>query len=393
MRSGRLVAALLLAGAGLCSVAGAAPWNEPIAPYRAYLGDVQLDIGAMAGGAAFSATGHGGQNASGVVKLMPRLHRDYDSGLSLGLNTTIVASDVLSRGRYDGDVFEKAYGDIRTGLGRLEIGQTDGAAYDLAVSGPKVDDQVSLDDPQTRFFRDPVTGRAFSEDFTLRTAIGASSNYAKFAYISPEIFGAQLAVSFTPNQSKEGLPFVHAGPHVAGRQVDIWEAAIRYSDQFGPLSVSAYGGGAVGRGEHKAAGQEGVSDLGAGLRLDYPVNDDLSVSLGGAWRQSNAYAFRIERSFVSATTRAMQASASATYGDWMLGIEYGDGHAGRVPGAPQLNLAGYQASLGYSISSSIQVSAGWQRQNYDRSSGLYYNAAPRIGLDAAFLHLNLKTAG
>ena len=60
--------------------------------------------------------------ASGVAKLMPRLHRDYDSGLSIGLDATLTASDALSRGRYGGDVFEKAYGEVRTGLGRLEIG-------------------------------------------------------------------------------------------------------------------------------------------------------------------------------------------------------------------------------------------------------------------------------
>ena len=42
-------------------------------------------------------------------------------------------------------------------------------------------------------------------------------------------------------------------------------------------------------------GQEGVSDLGFGLRADYPVNDDLSLSLGGAYRQSNAYAFDINQ--------------------------------------------------------------------------------------------------
>ena len=43
----------------------------------------------------------------------------------------------------------RLYGEARTGLGRVEIGLTDGAAYDLAVTGPKVDAQVSLDDPQT----------------------------------------------------------------------------------------------------------------------------------------------------------------------------------------------------------------------------------------------------
>ena len=49
--------------------------------------------------------------------------------------------------------------------------------------------------------------------------------------------------------------------------------------------------------------------------------------------------------------------------------------------------------MGYVWSSSIQVTGGWQKLIYERSSGVFYNAAPRIDLDAAFLHLNLKTSG
>ena len=250
---GALLAAAAMPGAGI-SDSWADSWDGVIPVYRAAPGDAALEIDALASGAVFSSDGHGGQNASGAAKLMPRLHRDYDTGLSLGVDATLTASDVLSRGRYGGDVFEKAFGDVRTGLGRLEIGQTDGAAYALAVTGPKVDDQVSLDNPQTTFFRDPSTRHAFTDVFTLRTEIGASSNYAKFAYISPALFGAQLALSFTPNQGKELLPFAHEGPHVAGRQADIWEGAVKYADDIGPLSVSAYGGGAFGRAEHKAVG-------------------------------------------------------------------------------------------------------------------------------------------
>ena len=383
-----MVAAVLLAGLG---PAAGASWTVSLA--RIDLGDMALDVGGLAGGALFSANDHQNRHASGVLKLMPRLHRDFDSGLSLGLDAAVTASDVLSRGRYGGDVFEKAYGDIRTGLGRVELGQTDGAAYDLAVSGPKVDAEVSLDDPQTTFFRDPSTAHAFTDNFTLRTEIGASSDYAKIAYVSPSLFGAQLAVSFTPSQGKEVLPFLHEGPHVAGRQADIWEGAIQYFDTLGPVTLSAYGGIAVGRAEHKAPGQEGVSDLGAGVRADYPVNDDLSLSLGGAWRQSNAYAFQIARSYQAATTSVQQVGASATYDDWMLGLEYGGGDAGAVAsaGAPHLGLTGYEAVLGYSFSNSIQPSIGWQHLTYQRSSGNFYNGAPHIGLDALFLHLNLKT--
>jgi hypothetical protein len=320
---------------------------------------------------------------------MPRLHRDYDSGLSLGLDATLAVSDPLSRGRYGGDFFEKVYGEARTGLGRVEIGQTDGAGYVLAAGAPKVDAQVSLDDPQTTFFRNPNTNGAVIDMFALRTSVGASSNYAKFTYVSPALFGAQLALSFTPNQGKDVLPFLKAGPHVPGRQADIWEAGLRYSDDFGPVTVTGYGGIAEGRAEHKLVRQEGVSDLGFGLRADYTVNDDLSLSLGGSYRSSNAYAFDISRSYDGATTRALHAGASATYDQWVAGFEYGNAVAGSAPGAPRLGLNGYQASLGYVLNANWQITGGWQRLDYARSSGLFFNGGPRLDMDAGFLHLAL----
>jgi hypothetical protein len=375
------------------ALADPADWtaNWSLAPFQASVGDAQLDMGALASGAVFGGTATH-QNASGVLKLMPRLHRDYDSGLSIGLNATLTASAPLSRGRYNGDFVEKAYGEIRTGLGRVEIGQTDGAAYALALGGPKVDDQVSLDNPQTSFFRDPSTGRAFTDAFALRTQIGASSNDAKFAYVSPALFGAQLALSFTPNMAKDGLPFLHAGPHVPGRQAAIWEAGLRYSADVGPVTLSSYAGGAFGRAEHKLPGQEGVSDIGAGLRADYPVNDDVSLSLGGAYRQSNAHAFDPVQSWQGATTNAASLSASLINGSWIFGVEAGNGAADKVAALPRLGLHGYQASVGYVVNSGMQLTAGWQRLTYNRSSGAFYNGGPRIAMDAAFLHLNLHTS-
>ena len=363
--------------------------NLSLSPVQLSVGDAELSMGGVASGAVFDSSPKGQPWASGAAKLTPRLHRDYDSGLSLGLDATLAVHDPLSYGHYGGGFFEKAFGEIRTGLGRLEIGQTDGAGYAVAAGGPKVDAQVSLEDPQTSFFRDTSTRHAVIDMFALRTEVGASSNYAKFAYVSPALFGAQLAISFTPNQGREVLPFLHAGPHVAGRQADIWEAGLRYSTDFGPVNLTGYGGAAFGRGEHKSAGQEGVSDLAAGLRADYTVDDDLSFSLGGSYRTSNAYAFDIAQSHDGATTRALHVSAGATYDQWIAGIEYGDGVAGSAPGALRLDLNGYQASVGYVLNSNWQITAGWQRLDYNRSSGLFVNSAPRLDMNAGFLHLSL----
>jgi hypothetical protein len=51
--------------------------------------------------------------------------------------------------------------------------------------------------------------------FALRTRVGASSNYAKIVYTSPSLFGAQLALSFTPSEGKQ-LPFPECGAACAG---------------------------------------------------------------------------------------------------------------------------------------------------------------------------------
>jgi opacity protein-like surface antigen len=158
------------------------------------------------------------------------------------------------------------------------------------------------------------------------------------------------------------------------------------------VSLSAYGALAEGRAEHKLVGQEGVSDLGAGLRADYPVTDEIGVSLGGSYRQSNAHGFNVNQAWQAGTTRAGHLSAAITDNRWTAGLEYGNGVADAVARLPRLGLNGLEASLGYRISDSIAVSTGWQHQSYSRGNGVFFNGAPQLKLDATYLHLNLKTS-
>jgi len=372
-----------LALPGLLAALAPAAIGQTLAPVSLPLGDAELRLAADAGGALFDAHQPGDAAlASGVVRLMPAIRRDYDSGLSLGVESTLAVSDPLSRGRYDGDVLERLAGVARTGLGTAQVGLTDGAGYVLAVTGPKVDPAISLEDPRTTFFRGP-DGRS-ALPFVLRTAVGASSNYAKFAYASPSLFGVTLALSFTPSEGKQ-LPFLNAGPQRPGRQADLWEAALKYEDELGPVALTAYAGVAEGRAEHKLPGQEGVSDLGAGLRADYPVDDDITLSLGGSFRQSNAYGFDINQAWQPATTRAGHVSAMVSDGPWAAGLEYGTALAGAAAGLARTGLNGSEATVGYRVSPSILVSGGWQHQTYVR-------AATPVKLDALFVHLALGTA-
>ncbi len=378
----------------LLSLGGLGPtWAQSLAPPSWPLGDAELRLNGEASGAVFGPDQPGwqGAQASGALRLMPELKRSYDSGLLLALGGTFTAADPLSRGRYDGDAIERLAASAQTGLGKVEIGITDGAGYGLAVTGPKVDAGVSLDDPRTSFFRDPDTHRAVTEMFALRTQVGASSNYAKIAYTSPSVFGAQVALSFTPSEGKQ-LPFLNAGPHVPGRQVEFWEAALRYETELGPVSLSGYGAVSESRAEHKRPGQEGTSDLGAGLKADYPLDEETSLSLGGAFRQSNAYGFDVNQTWQAGTTRVGHVSAAVTRNAWMAGVEYGTGTADAVSNLPRLGLNGLEASVGYRISDSIRVSSGWQHLSYSRSAGLFFNGARQLRMDAVFLHLTLDTS-
>ena len=366
---------------------------QSLAPLSWPVGQADLKLAGDASGALFEPhqPNWDGTQASGALRLMPELKRSYDSGLSLGLGGTFAAADPLSRGRYDGDVIERLAASAQTGLGKIEVGVTDGAGYLLGLTGPQVDPGVSLDDARTSFFRDPLTHRAVTDMFALRTQVGASSNYAKIVYTSPALFGAQLALSFTPSEGKQ-VPFLNAGPHLPGRQVEFWEAALRYETDVGPVTLSGYGAVSESRAEHKLPGQEGTSDLGAGLKADYPLDEDISLSLGGAYRQSNAYAFNVNQTWQAGTTRVGHISTGLTYKAWMVGLEYGNGVADAVAGLPRLGLGGLQASIGYKISDSASVSTGWQHQTYSRNRGLFFNGTPQLKMDAIYLHLKLNTS-
>ena len=224
----------MLMAAGLGTAAA-----QTLDPIVLGVGNAELTVGAAARGAIFSADQPGSAaSLAGVAKLTARLQQTDDTGLTLGLSSTVAAHDRLSFGRYDGDLLEKLYGEARTGLGTVRVGLADGASADLAVAGPVADTAVSLNDPSVTFFRDN-NGDAVANIFTLRTPGGPSSNYAKIVYESPNIFGVQLGLSFAPSEGKNVLPFLAAGPQVAGRQADMWEGGLRYTDDFGPLTLSA----------------------------------------------------------------------------------------------------------------------------------------------------------
>ena len=378
----------IVTGLALMLAISSPAWAEVMAPVVA-VGDAELHLHGSAEGSLFAARQPGGDVfASGIARFSPSLRRMYDSGFSWSVNGTLAAADPLSRGRYDGDVLEKAYAETTWLLFKLRAGMVDGAAANLQVTGPRAG--MALDDAQTSFWRDPA-GRAVTGIFAPQTALTGSSNYAKLSVETPNLFGVTLGLSFTPSEGKNVLPWLAAGPQANGRQATIWEGALRYSDDFGPLTMSFYLGGAFGAAERKLPGQQGLSEFGLGARSDYHITDDWTVSLGTSWRKSNAHAFDNHRAFTGSDTRQTDVSAGVSYGDWSVAAEYIHGVAETVAGLPRLSLNGTSASLRYAVDPSISISAGWQRLGYSRDVGAFFNGAPRLEMDAAFLRFTFTT--
>jgi hypothetical protein len=361
----------------------------PVEPLLTGFGAADLTLGGTADGALF-ATDQDSRTAAGRLRLNPAIVRSYDTGMVISLEASILAAhDTLSLGRYGNDVFEKVYGKVQFGLGRFEIGQTDGAAYTLAVAGPKIDPAVSVDDPQMTFFRDPATGRAFANIFALRSETGSSSNFAKLSYYTPKVFGFQLGLSYTPSEGKNVLPFLDAGPDVANRQNRMWEMAAAYETQLGDATAKISGGMTMGHNEWRTPGHEGLTDWSFGAQVDYPLDDEWKISAGGAYRRSNAYAFDVNDVQAFRNTGALHLSAAVTWTAWSAGFEYSDGTA-RAIDAPTLDTRGMQAALSYAINSNLQLTGGWQRFVYERDMGLFYNGRQRIDMNAGFAHLRFK---
>jgi hypothetical protein len=384
--------AYLLAAAAILTVPACA---AGIGPLTGNLDAYSFTLGGEAQGTLMapdqpSAPGFTKNWATGAADLNFRVERDYDSGLSLALKSSFeVARDKLSYDNYGGDLVQKVYLQALTGLGRVEVGMTDGAAYALSVTGPVVDDVTSLDNANASFFLDSSSHQAFTRVFGLGSAAEASLNYAKLSYYTPRLFGVQLAFSYTPSEGKEVIPFLNNGPDLANRQKSIWEGALSYSESFGRTSVGLYGGFSFGHGTRKTPGHAGLTEWALGSEIDYELSDELKFAVGGGYRRSNSFAFDIYDVRTSGITESGHLSSTLTWKSWILGAEYGSGTADGGAFGPKIGVRGLQASLGYVINDNWQVTAGWQHLRYSRDTGAFYDGSQRIGLNAAFLHLKL----
>ncbi len=365
-----------------------------------YYGNYDLRLEGFASGSVFTASqdpgplsagGFNETSATGLAVGSIRLQRLYDSGLITGMRVNVLlARDELSSDNYGSDFLQKMYFYVQTGLGRLEIGQQDGAGYTIGFSGPQVDSHISLEDSDSALFRNPINRGPFNNFTEEITSVQASSNASKISYISPSLFGIQVGASYTPNLVKGAVPYLFVNPSNApNTQASIWEFATSYTQRLGEITMgvsAAYARSAL-RNPSFASGD--IYDFALGLQFQADI-DDFEISWGGGYRASSGYGFSTGTVFQGAETERVFLSALASLDSWRFGVEYSNTFMDAASGVPRFIVTAYQTSIGYELSRNVQITAGWQFYNYERNVGTFYNGNSWINMDGGFLSLGVS---
>ncbi len=367
-----------------------------LSPPEFDIGDIEVRLGGFLGGALFDAHQSGGPalpgnyddaRSSGEARGNIRAQRIFDNGLILGAGGQfLLYHDTLSGDQYGNDFVEKAFIFAQTGFGRVELGEQDGAAYTLGLTGPITNDAVTLENHTISLFHDPVAQVNFGRSFQPVAAVQSASNFAKIGYISPRLLGIQIGASFTPEAVRAPLPFMGNPSDAANQQQDIWEAAINYTGYVSDLALGLSAGYAHGTLKNGVAGFDGVYDWALGAELAYMVSD-VRLSVGGAYRDTNADRFQIDQVLTNSHTRATHLSATAEWRSWIAGAEYS---LAQETGPADFDIYGYQLSGGYKVNDNLQLTLGWQWYDYRRNLGAFYNGSPRLDMNAGFLALTYE---
>ena len=133
----------------------------PVEPLSWMVDNFELRIGGLAGGAPSyswqqsgpnSPSGYHHAQASGELRPSLRVQRILDNGMVLGARTDLLLlHDQLAGDIYGSNFVERLFAYVQTGFGRIEIGQQDGAAYQVSLTGPEIDPLVSLEEPIEAF--------------------------------------------------------------------------------------------------------------------------------------------------------------------------------------------------------------------------------------------------
>ena len=359
------------------------------------IGDISIKFGGSAAGTLFDAHQSSGpayaaynhRDGSAEARTNLRAQRIFDTGLIVGAGADfLLYRDKFSGDQYGNDTVEKIFLFVQTGFGRVEAGEQDGAGYTLALSGPITNEEVTLANHNISLFRDPTAAENFGRVFPTIPAVQSTSNFAKIVYTSPRLFGLQVGASFTPQMLRSPLPFIGNPSGAPDQQQDIWEIAANYTTYVSNIALGASAAMARGSLKNRSIGTDDLYDWALGVQAAYMLSD-VKLSLGGAYRDSNAYRFDPAQALRHGGTHTTHISTTAEWGGWIAGLEYS---WSQMSGVPNVDVTGFQPSAGYRLNNNLQITAGWQWYTYRRNVGTFYNGAPKLDMNAAFLLLSYE---
>jgi hypothetical protein len=356
------------------------------------IGDTTIKLGGFAGGAFFNAHQSAGPaypsydfaRMSGEARANVRAQRIFDNGLILGAGGDfLLYHDSLSGDQYGNDFVEKVFLFAQTGFGRVELGEQDGVGFTLGLVGPATNSEVTLENRNISLFHDPVADEDFARIFESVAAVQSTSNFAKINYLTPRLFGIQIGASFTPETVRSPLPFTGNPSNTFASQHNIWEVAASYTGYVSNIALGLSAAYAQGSLKNGAPGADDLYDWALGAQAATMISE-VRLSLGGGYRESNAYLLETDSVLARGGTHATHLSAMLEWQKWIAGVEYS---LAEVSGPVDYDIRGYQISGGYRLNDNLQLTAGWQWYDYQRNLGTFYNGRPGIDMNAAFLSL------
>ncbi len=309
--------------------------------------------------------GNGGVSLTGGTTL--------DNGIEVGFTAQFVALNDCS---FAGSLppnsaacvaggVNRAYVDLATGLGRLQLGQNLGVSNQLGLATPSVIGGVSAD----YALLDPL---AISNVSTVLTDAGRGP---RVAYLTPRLFGVQAGVSYLWDPSHNG-PLVTLAPdplHPNGVGRTAFAAAVNFERD---LSDVVLRGALAYYSDNRIGGAPDPSGYNLGVQVGYR-----GFTFGGNYTRGDNIDHRTTYLDQSQTNIW---SAGMTYGSgpWLVGLNYADGND-KVPGAGG-DFKSVVGALSYELNEHVKLGLGYQ---HDDASP---KAVTSTSGDAVFMETGLK---
>lgn len=249
-----------------------------------------------------------------------------DNGLTVG-------ATVQLEGETCSDQIDESFIYFEHEYGRLELGARNGAYVKPAYTTPQ--GFLGVNTPSVNFINAPT--RTNGTGVASGTTGGAESfdlagDSEKITYYTPRIMGLQLGVSYTPETAEAGL--IDGGIGVQGSTFqpnngahdveNIWEFSGNFTETFGDLGVTAFGGTSLGQLEnHNGGATTGRSgdptSYQFGLGLSY-----MGFNVGGQYghQDNNRATFAAGGATGSTDSDFYSAGINYVTGSWTVGFQY-----------------------------------------------------------------------